>query len=140
MSPIQLDGAEVDLSRRVKHSEAIVASPTDNTETIIATFTIADSFPVMAGVQLFGFAAFTVGTNGTACNLRIRQTNAAGSVVSATGAVTAGIAATKLAEMDVQGFDAAIALPNQVYVLTLTVTAGSAASTVSAVQLLGLVV
>src|SRR5205085_9915285 len=138
--PIQLDGAEVDLSRRVKHSEAVAGSPADATETIIATFTIADSMPVMAGIQLFGFAAFTVGTSGTACNLRIRQTNAAGTIIAATGAVTAGIAATKLAEMNVAGFDTAAVLPNQVYVLTLTVTNGAAASTVSAVQLLGLIV
>ena len=59
--PIQLDGAEVDLSRRVKHSEAVAGSPADATETIIATFTIADSLPIMAGIQLFGFAAFTSG-------------------------------------------------------------------------------
>src|SRR5436309_5575654 len=116
MPGIQLDGAEVDLSRRVKHSEAVAGSPADATETIVATFTIADSLPVVKGVQLFGFAAFTVGTSGTACNLRIRQTDASGTVIAATGAVTAGIAATKLAEMSVQGFDAAAALPNQVYV------------------------
>ena len=56
MPGIQLDGAEVDLSRRVKHSEAVAGSPADNTETIIATFTIADNMAVVKGVQLFGFA------------------------------------------------------------------------------------
>src|SRR5205085_10832011 len=111
--PIQLDGAEVDLSRRVKRSEAVAGSPADATETIIATFAIADGLPIMAGIQLFGFAAFTVGTSGTSCNLRIPQTNAAWVIIAATGAVTGGISASKLAEMNVVGLDTAAVLTKQ---------------------------
>lgn len=140
MAQIQLDGAEVDLSRRVKNTVAVAGSPAAAAETVIATFTITDSVPVMAGIVLNGFAAFTVGTNGTACTLRIRQTGTSGTVVATTGATTGGIAAAGLVDMNIAGFDAAPVLPNQVYVLTLQVTGGSAASTVSAVQLFGLIV
>jgi hypothetical protein len=83
------------------------------------------------GVRLHGFAAFTVGTNGVSANLRIRETNVAGAVVQATGAVIA--VATNLLAMNVLGFDATPGV--SVYVLTLTVGSGSAPSTVSAVHL-----
>ena len=68
--------------------------------------------------------------------LRIRQTNAAGTVVKATGAVIA--VATNLLAMNVLGQDATPGVIT--YVLTLTVGSGSAASAVSAVHLAATVI
>jgi hypothetical protein len=133
--PIKLSSALVDLSARFKRTTAIVGSPALAAETIIASLTIADDLVVAQGVRVEGWAAYTVGTSGTAATLRLRQTNVAGTVVATTGALTGGIAAAALVAQDVAGFDAAPVLPGQIYVMTLQVTAGSAASTVSAVLL-----
>jgi hypothetical protein len=90
-------------------------------------------------VLLLGWAAFTVGTSGTAANLRLRRTDTAGAVQGATGATTGGIAAGNLVDMNVNAFDTSPA-SGQVYVLTLTITAGAAASTVSGCSIIALVV
>jgi hypothetical protein len=130
-----------DFTPRFTRTSTVVASPTDNTETIIASITLNDNASPAAGVELIAFAAFTIGTNGTAGNLKIRRTDASGTTVVATGLLTAGVwAATQLAELYAAGFDTGPTLPGQVYVATLTVTAGSAASTVSAVYLRALTV
>lgn len=89
-------------------------------------------------VLLFGYAAFVVGTSGTACRLRIRQTSTGGTVVADTDATTGGIAATNKVDMNCQGQDAAAVMPGQVYVLTLQVTAGAAASTVAFTSLVAI--
>ena len=132
-APIDYSSALVDLSQRFQGTSTVVASPADATETIIASLTIADfgNLTVTSGIRLHGFAAFTVGTNGVTANLRIRQTDASGTIVKATGAVIA--VATNLLAMNVLGADAAPGIGT--YVLTLTVGSGSAASTVSAVHL-----
>jgi hypothetical protein len=137
--PIEVGASAVDLSPRIVQSNAVAASPAAATETTICTLTIRGDIAQATGVILLGFAAFTVGTSGTACNLKIRQTNTSGTTVGATGATTGGIAATNLVDMNVAGFDAA-SVGAQVYVLTLTVTNGAAASTVSAAQLVAIVV
>jgi hypothetical protein len=133
--PIEYNAAVVDLSARFKRTTTVVASPAAAAETIIASLTILDDLVVAQGIRLEGWAAYTVGTNGTATQLRIRQTNVAGTVKGDTGALTGGVAAAGLLAQDVIGFDAAPVLPGQVYVLTLQVTAGSAPSTVSSVFL-----
>lgn len=130
----------LDISPRFVSSTTVAASPSAATETTICTITIPANAAVTTGIQLTGWAAFTVGTSGTACNLKIRQTNTSGTTISATGATTGGIAAANLVDMNTQGLDTAGVLPGQVYVLTLTVTAGAAASTVSACQLTALIV
>ncbi len=136
--PITESSIGVDLTSRFIQSTTVSASPSAATETTICTLTIPSLVPIVNGIVLFGFAAFTVGTSGTATNLKIRQTNTSGATVTATGATTGGIAATNLVDMNVSGFDAAPAAA-QVYVLTLTVTSGAAASTVSAAQLFAIV-
>src|SRR2546425_2307960 len=89
-----------DFTPRFVRTTTVVASPTDNTETIIASITLSDNASAVAGVELIAFAAFTIGTSGSAGNLKIRQTNAAGSTIAATGAITAGVwAATQLPEL-----------------------------------------
>jgi hypothetical protein len=123
------------MSARFKTSVAIVGSPAAATETIIAQLTVADSIAVATGVLVEGYAAFVIGTSGTAVRMRVRQTNVSGTVVADSDAVTGGIAAGNKVTMSVNGIDTAPTLPGQVYCLTLTVTAGAAASTVAFVAL-----
>jgi hypothetical protein len=138
--PINEGADAIDLSLRFIRSAVVVASPAAAAETIIAQTAAIGDVAVVAGVRLSGWAAFTVGTNGTAVRLRLRQTNVAGTVIADTGALTGGVAAANLVTYDVEGFDAAATPPGQVYVMTLQVTAASAASTVSGVMLSGFVI
>lgn len=112
-------------------SSAIVASPAAAAETIVCSVAGVELPSDTALVVVFGYAAFTVGTNGTACRLRVRRGDVTGTVVADTGALTGGVAAAALVEFENQGSEAPGALAQATYVLTLTVTAGSAASTVS---------
>lgn len=138
--PIQQSAAALDLSPRVQTTKTVVGSPAANAETIIASLTLAGDLAVVSGIEVLGWAAYTVGTSGTATTLRLRQTNASGTVVATTGALTGGIAAAALVAQDIDGFDAAPTMPGQVYVMTLQVTAGAAISTVSAVYLRAMIV
>lgn len=138
--PIRESAEGINLAPRVFSSTTVAASPAGATETTICTVTITGDIAAMAGVVLLGWAAFTVGTSGTAATLRIKQTNTGGTTIVNTGAVTGGIAAGALVEMDVNGIDTAPVLPGQVYVLTLTITAGAAASTVSSCNIIALVI
>ena len=135
---IAITSNHVDFAQRFAESHAVAGSPATNEEKIVCTLTLNGTPAVTYGIQLAGWVAFTVGTSGTATTLRIRQTNASGSVIASSGAVTGGVAATNLVTLDVQGVDlaaTALALPAAVYVLTLQVTGGAAISTVSGVQL-----
>ena len=139
--PIQYLGTRVDLSPRIQLTTTVVASPALAAETIIAQLTIATDEQVMTGVDLTGWAAYTVGTSGAAVQFRIRKTNVSGTIVGNTGALTgsqhgAGI----LSADDCEGFDSAPTLPGQIYCLTMQVTSGAAASTVSAVKLRAIIV
>jgi L,D-peptidoglycan transpeptidase YkuD (ErfK/YbiS/YcfS/YnhG family) len=139
-TPIRSSANSLDLSPRFVDTTTITGSPALAAETIIATL-VLPSFgdpTVVQKIYLQGWAAFTVGTSGTAVTLRIRQTNVAGTVIQTTGALTAGIAAAGLVAQDVSGSDATPGVGT--YVLTLQVTAGAAVSTVSAVQLLAQIV
>lgn len=136
-TPIQFGAAVIDMSQRMIGSTAIVASPALAAETTICTITIPSAPTVATGIFLTGWCAFIVGTSGTAANLRIRQTGTSGAVVAATGAQV--VSATNPIETGCQGIDAA-PLAAGVYVLTLIITAGAAASTVSAVNLVATIV
>lgn len=131
--PLTVSSASIDLGQRFDRSIVVVASPALAAETIIATITVNTDEVLTEGVDLEGWAAYTVGASGTAGQLRIRRTNVSGTVVADSGAVTR--VAAQLVEHAVQGFDASPAATGQVYVLTLQITAGAAASTVSAVRL-----
>lgn len=131
--PIRYDSVSVDLQNRFQSTQTIVASPALAAETVIATLNLANfgDIAILQGIRLHGWAAFTVGTSGTAVTLRIRQTNVSGAVVVSTGALTA--TAATLITAGATGVDA---LPGvAAYALTLQVTAGAAASTVSALHL-----
>jgi hypothetical protein len=131
--PIKMDSVFVDLATRFQSTQTVGASPADNAETVIGTLTLANfgDIAVTNGIRLHGWAALTVGTSGTAVNLRVRETGVSGSIVVASGALTA--TAANLIAVSVVGKDAAPGVG--VYVLTLTVTGGAAASTVSALHL-----
>lgn len=138
VEPIARSILGVDLSARFPVTTTVVASPAAAAETIIASLTVAGfaNIAVVSGIQLTGWAAYTVGTNGTAVTFRLRQTNVAGTVVATTGALTK--TAASLYADDITGTDVGAGVG--VYVLTMQVTAGSAASTVSALSLSAVVV
>lgn len=136
--PLKLGAAVIALDERVFQTATVAASPTAGTETIIASLTLAADLVVTEGVLIFGYAAYTVGTDGVSGNLRIRRTDASGTIVKASGALT--VVAAELHAPSIVAFDTGPTLPNQVYVLTLTVGSASAGSTVSAVTLAALVV
>lgn len=133
--PIEQTAAQIDFSGRYAQSTAVVASPAAAAETIIAQITVNTDLTIAAGVRLHGWAAYTVGTSGTNVTLRLRRTNVAGTLIASSGGLTR--AAASLQEDDIDGFDATPAATGQVYVLTMQVTAGAAASTVSATLLDG---
>jgi hypothetical protein len=132
--PIRESAVDIDLSPRFSGTSTVLNSPiAAAAETIIASVTLPDfgSTAIVARVRLEGFAAFTVGTNGVAATLRIRQTDASGSVIASTGATT--VTAANLVARSVLGADAAPGVAT--YVLTLEITSGSANTTVSGVYL-----
>ena len=133
--PIQENAQGIDLSSRFGSTTTVAGSPSAATETIIAQLTLNTDETILSGVLLRGFAAFTVGTSGTATTLRLRQTNVSGTVIATTGALTGGVTAGNLVADTILGVDASPAKTGQTYVLTLQVTGGAAASTVSAVEL-----
>lgn len=135
--PTLLSARGIDLSARFAASSAIVGSPAGSSETIVASVTLPNNVQVYSGVEIVGFAAFTVGTSGVSADLIVRQTSTSGTAVAATGALT--VTAADLYSVYVAGFDTAAAA-GQVYKLTLTVGSGGAASTVSAVYLRALIV
>jgi hypothetical protein len=136
--PITVTGSHLDLSARVQSSSTVVGSPALAAETIVCQIpALSATAATTLGVFVSGVASFTVGTSGTAATLRIRQTNVAGSVIATTGALTGGVSAGNLLSQDLQGFDASPPAGG-VYVLTLQITAGGAASTVSQTNLFAL--
>lgn len=136
--PIKLGAAGIDLSERVFRTATVAASPTDGTETVVASLTIAADLAVTEGILLTGYIAYTVGTSGVSGRVRVRRTSVAGTTIRDSGALSR--TAAQLVESPIQIFDTGPTLPNQVYVVTLTVGSGAAASTVSAVELVALVV
>lgn len=131
-TPIRFSGVDADLASRVAVSTTVVASPAAAAETIIASVSLPSGFRAAENVLIDGWAAATVGTSGTAVTFRIRRTDVNGTVIASTGALTGGIAAGNLIAQDIAGNDSTSVA---VYVLTMQVTAGAAASTVSAVRL-----
>jgi hypothetical protein len=145
--PFVYGAAEIDLSPRFKSSSTIVGSPALALETIVCQITGLDGFiGAASGVFLSGVVSFTVGTSGSAVTVRIRTgtTVGAGTVVATTGALTGGVTAANLLSQDLQGFDSAAsggtAIASTSYCLTLQVTAGAAASTVSQTNLIALII
>lgn len=130
----KLSGVVVDLSKRVVQSTTVSASPSANAETVVATTPAFDaSVPFFSGVLIMVDLAYTLGTSASACTVKIRQTNVSGATIYSTGAQTGGHnTATQLVSDSATGFDSTPAA-GQTYCVTLTITGGAAASTVSAV-------
>jgi len=140
---IQVSGAGIDLSPRVLANNTVVASPATALETVVATLgPFTGALAVTSGVFIVAQAALKVGTSGTTVQYRIRQGTTAGSgtVVFDSGATNAGVTAANLAVENITAFDTSPVLPGQSYCLTVQVASASAASTVSAVNIFGIVV
>jgi hypothetical protein len=138
--PIRITAQEIDLSSRIVDTVAITGSPATNEEAIVATL-VLPSFgdaAVTQKIYLSGWVALTIGTSGTAMTVRLRQTNAAGALVKSSGALTGGITAANLVAQDIDGSDATPGVGT--YVMTVQITGGAAASTVSSVSLRAFVV
>lgn len=133
-----MGGAAVDLSQRLHRSGTVVGSPAAAAETIICQIAIPDDLVVTKGVFLSGYCAFTAGTNGVSAGLKIRQTSVAGTIIQNSGLVT--VVAASLYDRAIVGFDATQIAAGAIYCLTLIITSGSAASTVSAAELQAFVV
>ena len=138
--PIRYDSIGFDLTKRIQVYTTVDASPSAASETVIATLNLASfsDIAVVSGIRLSGWAAFTVGTSGASVRLRIRQTNASGSVKADTGVLTGGVAAGNLLAQDVEGFDSGAGVGT--YVFTMTVGSGAATSTVSALVLQAVII
>lgn len=137
-APIQYSAEHIDLGPRFFYSETVAGSPAAASETTICTVTISGDLAFSQGVLLEGWFSFTVGTSGVSATVKIRRTNTSGSTIVTTGALT--VTAANLYQYDIRGVDEAPTLPGQVYVLTLTVGSGAAASTVSAAALTATVI
>ena len=136
VQPIESSATTLDLSPRIVDTTTVQNSPiAAAAETIIATLAIPNfgGVAITSKIYLTGWAAFTVGGSGTAATLKIHQTNAAGTTVVSSGAVTGGVAAAALVTLDVQGSDATPGVAT--YVLTLQITSGATNTTISAVSL-----
>lgn len=120
-------------------SSAIVASPAAAAETVVCQIGNVSTDGVAQAVMLFGWIAFTVGTAGASVRLRIREVGVTGTLVVDSGAVTRGIVAAALDNEDINGIDTPGEQDGLVYVLTLQVGSATAASTVSATNLIAIV-
>lgn len=138
LETINRSGAGIDLTPRFVRSSTVAASPAAGSETTICSLTIPSNCVQGLGIELVGWAAYTIGTNGVSVNLKIRQTGTSGATIAATGLITS--TAANLDSRFVMGLDTAGVIPGQVYVLTMLVTSGSAPSTVSACYLRALIV
>jgi len=136
--PIQIDASHLDLSPRVFRSNTIAASPPDATATAVATVTCTGDIAAVLGVLVIGWYSITIGTNGVTLASKVTRTNAAGTAIATGGAET--VTATQVYARSIVAFDTGPTMPGQVYTLTVTVGSGSAASTVSAVQLVAVVI
>jgi hypothetical protein len=138
LQTIQVSGAGVDLSPRIGGNTTIVASPSGTAETVVGSIPAISSAVVAAtGVLVLAQVAYTVAGSGTAVTYRIRQgvTAGAGTVLTTSGATTAGIAAAGLVVENIFALDTSPTFPGQAYCLTVAVTGGSGASTVSAITM-----
>lgn len=137
--PLRESAIALDLSPRWVQSSTVVGSPAAAAITSVCSVAMptVSAVALVTGVQLRGFVAFTVGTNGVTAKLDIRQTGVAGAIIATTGLLT--VVAANLVTFSVQGIDTA-PLAAGVWILALTIGSGSAASAVSAAQLEALAV
>lgn len=135
--PIRENAAGIDLSGRMFASVAVAGSPALAAETVVCSVTCPGDIAVQQGAFVFGFCSLTIGTSGTSVQAKLRRTGVAGTTVLDAGAVpgTAG----NITERGIFTFDNGAVMPGQVYVMTITVAAGAAVSTVSAAALIVIV-
>lgn len=121
-------------SPRIAESNTIVASPALAAETDICEVTGITTRTADGIVYLLGSVSFTVGTGGVTATLKLRRGQGTGGTVLATSAAETVVAGNKV-DMQLDATDTPGLVAGQTYTLTLTVTTGSAASTVAEVTL-----
>jgi hypothetical protein len=136
--PYRLASLAADFKDRIFTDITVDASPAAAAETIIATVGPISPLRADQSVVIFGWCSYTVGTSGVSGRLRIRRTDASGATKADTGLLTR--TAGNLVDDSIIAVDALGAVGNQVYVMTLTIGSGAAASTVSAVALVAVIV
>lgn len=136
--PLRYGALGIDLSGRTFRSGTVTGSPAAAAETIVCTVTCTGDWAVTTGVILIGWCTLTTGTNGVSITTKLRQTDTSGTTIKTSGATLT--AAGNLVDRTILGVDTAPTAGRQVYVMTLTIGSGSAASTVSAAELVAIVV
>lgn len=114
----------------------VTGSPATNAETIIATSPgVVLRYPGQT-IKVYGSVNFTVGTSGTAGTLKLRRDSVTGTQIGVSVTIPVSqITATQTADGVIAAFDTPGDVNGQIYVMTLTVTAGAATSTVNNVWL-----
>lgn len=118
-------------------TKTIIASPALAAETIVATTGPVNPPVDTALILLFWFAELTIGTSGTALNIRIRRGTALTDTLINVGQART-VAAGNLISLCGQYFDTPGAVAEVQYSLTAQVTAGAAASTFTDVFMMAL--
>lgn len=116
-------------------TNVVTGSPALSAETVVATLPGVTVDNPTRRVLLSGWVAYTVGTSGIAVRLRFRRDSITGAVVTGgdTSLITAIAAAIRVDS--VFGIDIPGEIAAATYVLTMTVSSGAAASTVTSVYL-----
>lgn len=118
------------------HTYTVVASPSDDAETVIATLSgITELLPGLS-VRLHGWANITGEASATDMRLRIRRASLTGtSVVGPFTFGTTDVTAAKPTEGNIYGSDQPGDFAGATYVLTVVMTAAAGTSTVNGVCL-----
>lgn len=103
-------------------------------ETVIGTLQVTTDNAAI--VAMMGFCTATIGTSGTGLRLRIRADSLTGTLVGDSQSVAATAAAVGVAV--VVGSPAAVEIAARTFVLTATIAAGAANTTIQNMMLLAL--
>lgn len=120
---------------------SVYGSTTLVAATVVTTAeTVVCQVPIVtdgaAAVFLMGFVTFTVGTNGTAVNARLRLDSVTGTIVGGNVALTA--VAANVMQLFATGLTGAAEIAGRLVVLTVQQTAASANGTAGVVSLIAL--
>ena len=122
--------------RAIPANTTVVASPTGSSETVVLTSNHVKTDGPGRTIAIYGIVNITAGTNGVAAILKIRR----GATTSGTeiGTVTTNvIVATDHYTIPFSAIDAPGDVDSMVYSVTLTITSGSATTTVNVALIAG---
>ena len=138
VDPFRWYGGQVDSGDRIQFSNTVSASPTGSAETVVAsTPAFPANVPFSKGVQVSCELAYTIGTSGVSCQVRIRTgvTAGAGTVLYDSGAQTGGHNTATQLVSDSAAYFHTTPVAGQQYCVTLTIASGAATSTVTKVNI-----